>query len=85
MRYIKYCMPRPQGAISSWFYYTINLNIHFLNKKSETFVSLQTCTNAVNGPIPWRPQTMTSTNHDGHKVYHDSHSNEMVQKLTVYF
>ena len=29
--------------------------------------------------------TMSATNHDGHKIYHDGHSNENVKKLMAYF
>ena len=34
---------------------------------------------AGDGPVAWWPQTMTDTNRDGHKVYHDDHSNENVK------
>ena len=27
--------------------------------------------------------TLTATNHDGHKIYHDGHSNENVNKKAV--
>jgi len=47
---------------------------------SSTYIAMS------KGPIPRRPQTMTAmrytttaTNHDGHEVYHDGHSNENVK------
>jgi len=33
----------------------------------------------------FRAYNMIATNHDGHKVYEDGHSNENVKKLTAYF
>ena len=47
VQYYDYCTPPPENCFSQHTYSTVTLNFDLLIPKSETFLSVPQCTNAV--------------------------------------